>query len=128
MAKYYIHAKRRNSKENWSDWTTARSYPEAVKHAEHAKEVGYDSQIVPEQAVTKLWEILGEDKTELTDKIIDSGFVLYTATVNQILYDFKKAIHDKAVYPHNDEYAFVNLNVFDAVLQNFIRKVDKNAK
>ena len=44
--------------------------------------------------------------------------------IANLLSDLKKAVHDKAVYPHNNEYAFVNLKVFDAVIQDFIKKAE----
>ena len=40
----------------------------------------------------------------------------------ELLSDLKKAVHDKAVYPHNEEFAFINLRVFDTVIQSYLKK------
>lgn len=48
--------------------------------------------------------------------------------IEELLSDLKKAVHDKAVYPHNKEFAFVNLRVFDEILANFLRKVNNYAE
>ena len=41
----------------------------------------------------------------------------------EVLLEFKKQIHDKAVYPNSQDIpSYVNLKVFDAVLNNCIKK------
>ena len=45
-----------------------------------------------------------------------------TEVARDILSDLKKAVHDKAVYPHNEEFAFINLRVFDTVIQSYLKK------
>ena len=48
--------------------------------------------------------------------------------VKEVLSDLKKAVHDKAVYPHiPDGYDFVNVKVFDAVLNNVLIKYTEGA-
>lgn len=44
--RYIVQAKRKNTDEKWSDWTTVDDYDEAVRHANHVTEVGYESRIV----------------------------------------------------------------------------------
>jgi hypothetical protein len=97
-------------------------------HLEHAKEVGYDSKLVPSEAVKRLWDILGENETELTDKILDADFCIRSVTIYNLLSDFKNLVHDRAIYPHGDEYAFINLNVFDALLDTILARVRNNAE
>ena len=49
--------------------------------------------------------------------------------VKGALIDLKRKIHDKAVYPHGSEtYSYVNLKVFDAVLQNILNKYMEGSK
>lgn len=123
MARYYLEAKRKGSDEQWSEWTQADSYPQAVKHLEHIKELGYDGQLVPSKAVKKLWYLLGEKETELTDEILDAGFALRNDAVNMALGNLKIRVHEKAVFPHSkEEYSYINLNVFDALLQRMIKE------
>ncbi len=41
----------------------------------------------------------------------------------EVLLDLKTAVHNKAVYPNcQGDYAFINLKVFNAVLQNVLKK------
>ena len=62
-----------------------------------------------------------ENKTELTDKILDADFCLRGVTVPQILYGIKTEIHNKAVYPHNSGIdPYISLKVFDAIIQRII--------
>jgi hypothetical protein len=125
MARYYIQAKRKGSDEKWSEWTEINDYQEAIYQVEWVCEVGYDSKLVVSPAVQKLWDILDgfENKFELTDKILDAGFCLRDETVNRVMYDLKRIVHNKAVYPHDESYSFINLNVFDAVLQNYVTPI-----
>ena len=44
--RYTILAKRRNSKEKWSDWTDVGNYRDAVNHACKVEELGYAAKIV----------------------------------------------------------------------------------
>lgn len=46
--------------------------------------------------------------------------------IRDILLDLKREIHEKAIYPlGRDINSFVNLKVFDAVLNNIINKYTK---
>ena len=128
MARYYIQAKRANE-DRWSEWTQVDSYPRALEHVAKAREVGYESRLVPSPEVKKLWYFLGEKETALTDEILDAGFGLVDKRINCVLGDLKTAIHNKAVYTDAKEVpTFITLKEFDAVLQRFIRKVDKDAQ
>ena len=43
----------------------------------------------------------------------------------EVLFELKRQIHDKAEYPHAIEaYPFVSLKVFDAVLNNLLKKYE----
>ena len=73
-------------------------------------------------------EFNGEDFEEL-NSIAEAFLALPTADVapksevaKELLSDLKKAVHDKAVYPHNEEFAFINLRVFDTVIQSYLKK------
>lgn len=120
--RYRIKAKRKNTDEPYTDWTSVNDYKSAMKHVAHVREVGYDSKLCPCEDVKKLWYFLGEKETALTDEILDAGFGLVDGHINTVLSDLKKAIHDKAIYPHGEECSYIPLKVFDAVLQGFIRK------
>ena len=49
--------------------------------------------------------------------------------ISNVLLALKREIHDKANYPHGrGVYAFVNLKVFDAVLNNYIKKYSEDVK
>lgn len=119
--KYYIQAKRKGTNEEWSEWTGAENYQRALEHVEYARKVGYDSRLVPSRAVKRLWDILEgvENKIELTEKIIDADFCLRDEAVNATISNLKRAIHNKAVYPLDEDCSFINLKVFDAVLQSY---------
>lgn len=43
--RYLVQAKRKNSKEPWTDWTTVDDYDRAVEHAKRVEELGYCSKI-----------------------------------------------------------------------------------
>lgn len=82
--RYNIQAKRKNTDEPWSEWTSANHYCDAERHAVRVQRLGYDARIAPNKAVKKLWEILNND-IELTDKILDAGFCLKEDAVNSCL-------------------------------------------
>ena len=89
---------------------------------EHIKELGYDGRLVPSKEVKKLWYLLGEKETELTDEILDAGFGLRKDAVNMALGNLKIRVHEKAVFAHSkEEYSYINLNVFDALVQRMIK-------
>jgi hypothetical protein len=47
----------------------------------------------------------------------------------QVLLELKTAVHNKAVYPNcQGDYAFINLKVFNAVLQNVLKKYTEDEK
>lgn len=129
MARYYIQAKRKTPDENWSEWTQVDSYPRAQEHLAHVRELGYDAQLIPSEEVKKLWYFLGDKETALTDEILDAGFGLYDKRINYVLGDLKTAIHNKAIFPDAKEVpSYIPLKVFDAILQRFMRKIDRDAE
>ena len=128
MARYYLQSKRKDTDEEWSEWTNVNEYGQALKHLEKIKEAGYDGRLVPSKEVKLLWYFLGEKETRLTDEILDAGFCLRNDTVNHALWNLKSRVHEKAVFAHSkDEYSYINLNVFDALVQRMI-KYDPNEK
>lgn len=129
MARYYIQAKRKLPDEKWSEWSQADNYPRAKEHLAHVSEVGYEGRLVPSEEVKKLWYFLGDKETALTDEILDAGFGLYDKRINYVLGNLKTAVHNKAQFPDAKEVpSFITLKEFDAILQRFIRKVDKDAE
>ncbi len=122
MNRYNIKAKRKNVGEDWSEWTEVDEYGRALDHLEYVKSVGYDARLEVSSAVRKLWDILGEDETELTDRILDEGFCLRDGVVNNTLYRLREAVHRKAVYPEKDgESPYISLDVFDAIITARLR-------
>ena len=73
--RYRVKAKRKNSGESWSDWTSVDNYQVAVNHACHVEELGYLAKIVVrDKQVEELWDILGKNEYEKVDAILDAGF------------------------------------------------------
>jgi hypothetical protein len=49
-----------------------------------------------------------------------------TEVARKLLSDLKKAVHDKAIYTYSKELApYVNLKVFDAVIGDYLNKLEK---
>ena len=46
LKNYDIEAKRKNSKNQWSNWTKTDSYEEAVRYKEQIESLGYEARIV----------------------------------------------------------------------------------
>lgn len=44
--RYIVQAKRKDTSERWTEWTILDDYDEAVRHADRAAELGYDSRII----------------------------------------------------------------------------------
>jgi hypothetical protein len=41
------------------------------------------------------------------------------------LLEFKKRVHDKAVYPNSQDVpAYISIKVFDAILQDYVSKLE----
>ena len=47
--RYRIDAKRKDTKEPWSSWTTVSNYEDAVKHAKRVEELCHLARIVDKQ-------------------------------------------------------------------------------
>jgi hypothetical protein len=126
MNRYNIQAKRKNSEE-WSEWTEVDEYGRALDHMERVKELGYDADLKVSSAVRKLWDILGENETELTDKILDAGFCLRDIAVSNTLDNLRDVVHRNAVFPENDEESpYISLDTFDKIIQAKLRRVGIN--
>ena len=73
--RYTVKAKRKDSNEQWTDWTDVNNYQDAVNHACKVEEAGYLAKIVVrEKQIEELWEILGKEEHEKADAIFDAGF------------------------------------------------------
>lgn len=44
--RYSVQAKRKNTNEAWTDWTSVDDYDAALKHANRVEELGYSAQII----------------------------------------------------------------------------------
>ena len=97
--RYIVQAKRKNSNEKWSEWTNINNYREAVRHARHVDELGFDAKIVvKDKAVEELWAILGgsNQAVEQTDAILNAGFRKWSEVMREIMSDVDELICDHA--------------------------------
>lgn len=53
VKRYSVQAKRKNTKEKWSDWTRVDTYEDAVKHSEYVENLGYCSKIIDRGEVNR---------------------------------------------------------------------------
>ena len=87
--RYDVQAKRKNTDENWSEWTNVDNYSDAVRHACHVEELGYAAQIVvKDKDVEELRSILGGNSfqsAEYADAVLDAGFRKRSEVVREIL-------------------------------------------
>lgn len=52
---------------------------------------------------------------------------LKAEVAREILSDLKKEVHNKATYTHaKDTYSFINLNTFDQIVTEMIRRCEKH--
>lgn len=122
MARYLIQAKRKHENK-WSEWDTSETYSRALERVEHAQSCGYDAKLAPSGAVKKLLDILGEDQTELAEKILDAGFCLRDVTVYHYIHDLRRKVNRKAVYSDNEKAPYVYLTVFDRILADCLKRL-----
>ena len=99
MRRYEIEAKRKNTKEDWSAWTSAEEYYRAKEHEAHVCELGYEGRTVVHPEVREIWAILGDDSGDVkvtTDKIFDAGFrkasVIREETERRVTREVSRAI------------------------------------
>lgn len=60
---------------------------------------------------------------DATEQAYKNGYADGKKEVANILSDLKKAVHNKAVYSnYRDVESFVNLKVFDVIIQSYIKK------
>lgn len=65
----------------------------------------------------------GIERAETAIEMQPTADVVPKSEIEKVLSDLKKQIHDKAIYPGaKDTYSFVNVKVFDAVLNNVLKK------
>lgn len=75
------------------------------------------------------WADAFQDFSDLVEQTPTADVVLKSEIAREILSDLKRQIHDKAIYPGaRDAYSFVNIKVFDAVLNNVLIKYTEGVK
>ena len=104
--RYDVQAKRKNSDERWSEWTSVDNYRAAEKHACRVEEAGYAAKIVvKDKAVEELWAILGgsNQAVKQTDAILDAGFRKQSEVIGEILCDIDTLIGSHATGDIDDK-------------------------
>ena len=72
-----------------------------------------------EKEVDRLSQVVMYHDAFKADEIQDAK----AAVTRKILSDIKKQVHNKAVHAASkDEYAYINIKVFDAILRNYLNK------
>lgn len=77
MIRYEIMAKRPNTKESWTTWTTANNHEEATKHAQYVEDSGYMAKIIVNNEVEKMRSVFEENPyhiDNIIDRLFDVGF------------------------------------------------------
>ena len=95
LKRYLVQAKRRTSKEKWSEWVNVNSYRDAVRHACRIEELGYAAKIVvKDKEVEELRNIFGNsfESAEYADAVLDAGFRKESELVREIFEDITKAV------------------------------------
>ena len=93
--RYCVRAKRRNTKEKWSEWTNVDNYRDAVRHACHVEELGYAAKIVTrDKVVDELRSIFGNsfESADYTDALLDAGFCKRSDVVKEIMSELDNLI------------------------------------
>lgn len=69
------------------------------------------------------------DAIERIGNLPCEGYRKQSEVAKEVLLELKRQIHDKAIYPGaKDAYSFVNVKVFDAVLNNVLKKYEVDKK
>lgn len=77
IKRYSVMAKRKDTNEEWTDWTEADTYEKAEEHARYCESVGYAAKVQADDDLVELWLILGgktPDNTKKADEIYDADF------------------------------------------------------
>ena len=88
VKRYSIQAKRKNTKERWSEWTNVNDYEDAVRHARHVEELGYAAKIVvKDKTVEELRSIIGNsyEPAYAADALLDEGFRKESEVIREIM-------------------------------------------
>lgn len=65
-----------------------------------------------------------DDCEKIAAIIYDMGCRIQTEVVKNALLELKKQVHDRAVYTNSQDIPnYVNLKVFDAILQNYLNSL-----
>lgn len=112
--RYLIQAKRKNTKQPWSEWTSVDNYRRAEHHAKRVEELGYSTRIEIDPQVKELWAILNgsNQAIEQTDAILDANFRKYEVVAREIILEIDLLlcchangdIDDKTLYILFDEF------------------------
>ena len=97
--RYDVQAKRRNSNEEWSEWTSVNNYRDAVNHACKVEELGYDANIViKDKAVEELRGIFGNsfESADFADAVLDAGFRKQSEVIREVMRDIVMLIGSHA--------------------------------
>ena len=93
--RYSVQAKRKDTNEKWTEWTSVDNYLEAVRHACHVEEVGYAANIVvKDKAVEELRNIFGNsfESADYADAVLDAGFRKESEVIREVMSDMDKLI------------------------------------
>ena len=78
--RYRIQAKRKDTDEQWTEWTIVDDYDEAVKHFKQIEELGYSARIVDKSGIANVVKMLEEEyeKAQKLDYVKNPlAFALY---------------------------------------------------
>ena len=69
------------------------------------------------------------NSSEIAEYLYKQGYHKQSEVAQDALLDLKRQIHDKAVYPHLSGISpYISLKVFDAILNNTIKKYSEDKK
>ena len=108
--RYTIQAKRRNTNENWSEWTNVNNYRDAVNHACKVEELGYAANIVVnDKAIEELRSIFGNsyESADYADAVLDAGFCKRSVVVREIMNEVDKLMDRHATGDIDDKNLYL---------------------
>lgn len=92
--RYSVQAKRKNTNQEWTEWTSVDNYERAEYHAKKCEDAGYAARIIVDPQVEELWRILGGSNpaVEQTDVILDAGFRKYEVVAREVILEIDQLI------------------------------------
>lgn len=127
MKRYDIKAKRKDRNEDWTEWTQANNYSDAIRHVVHVEELGFKAKVVPNKEVKALWDILGKDETEKTDAILDAGFRLTSEIASEIASTVRKIAKGVKFKNPTEKTAFLEM-FEDAIKVKYMKGADNEQR